>query len=45
MALGFNPQKTSVSHEDNTGIPAQKPHKKLGLSNKKSHSYKMGPMG
>lgn len=45
MALGFNPQKTSVSYEDNTGIPAHKPHKKLDLSNKKSHSYKMGPMG
>ena len=44
-ALGFNPQKTSVSYEDNTGIPAHKPHKKLGRRNKKSHSYKMEPMG
>ena len=45
MALGFNPQKTSVTYEDNTGIPAPKPHKKLGRINKKSHSYKMEPMG
>ena len=35
MALGFNPQKTSVSYEDNTGISAPKPHKKLGRHNKK----------
>lgn len=45
MTLGFNPQKTSVTYEDNTGIPAPKPHKKLGRNNKKSHSYKMELMG
>ena len=45
MALGVNPQKTSVSYEDNTGIPAPKPHKKLGRNNKKNHSYRMEPMG
>ena len=45
MALGFNPQKTSVSYEDNTGIPAPKPHKKLDRNNKKSHSYKVESIG
>ena len=45
MALGFNPQKTSVSYEDNTGISAPKPHKKLGRHNKKNHSYRMEPIG
>ena len=45
MALGFNPQKSSVSYEYNTGILAPKPHKKLGRNNKKSHSYKMESIG
>jgi len=45
MALGFNPQKSSVEYQDNTGAPPPKPHKKLGLNNKKNHSYRMEPMG
>lgn len=45
MTRGFNPQKSSVESEDFTGTPPPKPHKKLGRDNKKSHSYKMEPMG
>ena len=45
MALGFNPQKSSVDSEDFTGTPPPKPYKKRGRNNKKSHSYKMEPMG
>ena len=45
IAVGVNPQKTSVSYEDNTGIPAPKPHKKLDRNNKKSHSYKVESIG
>ena len=30
MALGFNPQKSSVEYQDNTGSHAPNPHKKLG---------------
>ena len=46
MALGFNPQKSSVEYQDFTGSPpAPKAPKKMGRDNKKSHSYRMQPMG
>ena len=41
MALGMNPQKSSVENQDNTGIPTPQPHRKLGRNNKKIHSYEM----
>ena len=44
MAIGFNPQKTSVTYEDNTGIPAPNPVKKLGRNQGKNRSFKMEPM-
>lgn len=45
MALGFNPQKSSVEYQDFTGTTAPKAPKKMGRDNKKSHSYRMQPMG
>ena len=45
MALGFNPQKTSVESEDFTGAPPPKPFKKRGKNQGKNRSFVMKPMG
>ena len=45
MALGFNPQKSSVDSEDFTGTPPPKAFKKRGKNQGKNRSFVMKPMG